>query len=369
MSERAGWGGSSAPGGVPEEALRGDAASSPPGSAPASAGRGAGTTDPFPPTHAVFHDPALYAQEAVRVFSGWRFLCCADQVPRSGVWGRRNTPGGEVRFAQEGGRLRALQEGAPRPVAWLGRLAFVHAGEEAPERSLEDALGEALPLARSLGAAVAECLLEVRMSLGANWKLVVSGAIEDYHLPVVHAATVNPYRLEPARPVLFAGGHSVYTAPARVGRLLRALHGALAGEPSEERFTNLLLYPNLLLIRLWGLVHVTVFEPRGPARTLRRTRIYAPSLPGARRPLQRALGAFLRLGILRAAHEDRRAVEEAHAGTLAAREALRGPAHAEEARVEHFLAETAARVRCAQSSAAPPPRGRAGRGGCPRAAE
>lgn len=269
--------------------------------------------DPFPDTNRVFHDRRVFDAEQERVFGdAWVFAAGGPHVER------------------------------------LGRLAFAHAGS--PALGLRESLGVMAPLVERVAEAAVSPLFEVRMEIGGNWKLVVSGAIEDYHLPYVHGTSVNPWRTEPAPPTLAPGGHSTYATPARVGSIPRALHRMLVGSaPKEEVFENTLIYPNLLLIRLWGIVHVTTFEPLSPGRTLRVTRIFDSSPPrrfgDPRRALRRAVAQAFKLGASVTFREDRAIVEEAHAGTLAGRHLRRGPAHAEEARVEHFLAETARRLR------------------------
>jgi phenylpropionate dioxygenase-like ring-hydroxylating dioxygenase large terminal subunit len=303
------------------------------------------TNDPLLRSNAIFHDPSLHRRELARIFRPtWRFLLPRHEAPG----GARALPlaCGPVRVSGSGDGLRAEAEGRPLPLAWLDRLAFVHLGE--PERTLEEELGDLLPFAREVAALAGgrELLVQVDEAVAANWKLVVSGAIEDYHLGTVHGRTVAPWQTEAAVPTLGARGNSSYTTPARFGPLPRALHRLIAGPPPSERFTNALVYPNLLLIRLWGLTHVTAFVPQGPDRTLRRTRIYAPAPArlSPTRPARWTVAQLLERGVLRTAAEDRAVVEEAHAGTYASRDLQRGPAHTEEARVEHFLAETARRL-------------------------
>lgn len=271
--------------------------------------------DPFPPTNAVFHTRRIFDAEQERIFGdAWLF---EESPGRTGRTGR------------------------------VGRLGFRHAGTSGG--SLEDSLGPILAEVQAVSDAAITPLFETRMEIAGNWKLVVSGAIEDYHLPTVHKQTVTPWRTAPAKPFLVAGGHSSYETPAKVGAIPKALHRLLVGSaPVEEIFKNTLVFPNLLLIRLWGLVHVTTFEPISPGRTLRVTRVFdcsaTRSLADPRRWSRAAVARAFKLGADVTFREDRAIVEEAHAGTLAGRRLMRGPAHEEEARVEHFLAEVGRRL-------------------------
>ena len=286
------------------------------------------TLDPFPPTNAVFHARRVFDAERELIFGdSWLF----DEGP------------GPTRRAER-----------------VGRLGFCHRGTS--DGSLEDFLGPILGEVQAVSDAAVTPLFETRMEIAGNWKLVVSGAIEDYHLPTVHKQTVTPWRTSPAKPFLASGGHSSYVTPAKVGAIPKALHRLIVGSaPVEEIFKNTLVFPNLLLIRLWGLTHVTTFEPLSPGRTLRVTRVFdcsaGRSLADPRRWSRATVARAFKLGANVTFREDRAIVEEAHAGTLAGRRLLRGPAHVEEARVEHFLAEVGRRLRGSPAALGQPEEG------------
>jgi hypothetical protein len=301
----------------------------------------------FPPTNVVFHDPAVFRQELEQLFEReWFFVGTLDELRTSG--GLRYPLGGSQYHVVDEDGLRAWRQGGPPslPVQAVGPYVFVHGG--APTRSLPEALGPQGQILDELGAAARGLLFEVRQIIQANWKLVVCGAIEDYHVPFVHGRSVAPWRREPALPVLHPGGHSSYSTSAEVGPLPRLLHGVIAGtRPTPHVFANHLVFPNLLTIRLWGIVHITTFVPLSPGRTLRRTRVYEHSPPGffhPRRPLRALASWALRQGMSITFREDLAIAAEAQMGTAASLDQLRGPAHAEESRVEHFLQETARRL-------------------------
>lgn len=301
--------------------------------------------DPFPPTNVVFHDPAIFEQELATIFgAAWVFAGTRDQLP---IELPLPTPL-EVRAAEGGVTC------AGRTVEAIGPLLFV-GGPEAG--ALREFLGpEQVVWLEGLADVIegGSLLFEVRMPIVGNWKLVVSGAIEDYHLPFVHGRSVEPWRTEPAEPTFAPRGHSSYATTAHLGVGARTLHRVLCGGGlAEPVFANTLTFPSLLTIRLWGLVHVTTFVPQAPDRTLRITRVYghdAPSWLNPRWIARAGLKRGLRAGMSVTFREDLAIVEEAHHGTLAGRDQRRGPAHAEEARVEHFLAEVERRVRGQEST-------------------
>lgn len=301
---------------------------------------------PFPATHAVFHDPAIWAAERSRLFGGWVALATRDQLARPGARVVEPLAGQAVTLVRTAEGVTAAAGEVPWTVVERGPLLF---GAPAPAAPLSEALGPAAAVVDRFGELAAGLLFEVRQEIGANWKLVVSGAIEDYHLPHVHGRSLAPWRREPAAPTVEQGGHSSYTTSAVVGPAMRLLLRLVVGRTPPPTFENYLVYPNLLLIHLLGLVHVTRFVPLAIDRTLRVTRIYtAEPRPGPlnpRRAVRALLGVLLRRGMQVAFEEDRWVTEEAQAGTAAAQDLRRGPAHAEEVRVEHLLAETARRLR------------------------
>ncbi|MGE4143776.1 MAG: SRPBCC family protein [Planctomycetota bacterium] len=307
------------------------------------------SAQPAPPvelrdTHGVFHDRALYERELATLFAGgWFCAGTRDELERGelvhpvGPWRYHVTPGDPLRAWREDEPQRAL------PAEARGPYVFV-CGAAPPPQPLSEALGPQAEVLERLGALARGFLFEVRQEIPANWKLVVSGAIEDYHVPHVHGRSVNPWRRDPAPPLLHPGGHSSYGTSAAGGLGPRLIHRVVAGAaPVTQDFENHLVYPNLLTIRLWGLVHVTTLTPLARDLTLRRTRIYEHDPPSGwspRRPLRALTARVLRELMSVTFREDLAIAIEAQAGTSISQSRRRGPAHAEEARVEHFLAET-----------------------------
>lgn len=189
------------------------------------------------------------------------------------------------------------------------------------------------------------------MPLRGNWKLAVSGAIEDYHVAFVHKQTLQKGRSSrPEDYVLRPNGHAVFSTAAPLGwkkPLLRWLGGI---EPLEQ-FESHFVFPNLLVIQIVGVIHVTRFVPVAPGESLRVSQLYDISpRRGWWNPLEWLRWAIMPLarhGLHKVFREDREVLEEAQVGTGVAPDQLRGPAHMEEARVEHFLAEVARQVNVA----------------------
>lgn len=225
----------------------------------------------------------------------------------------------------------------------LGKLIFVHDDPTQTEADLRAFLGEEADEIAAISEKAQRPLLECRMPLKGNWKLAVSGAIEDYHVPFVHKQTLQKGRKStPDDYLLREHGHAVFSTAAPLGwkkPLLRWLGGI---EPLEQ-FESHFVFPNLLVIQIVGVIHVTRFVPVAPGETLRVSQLYDISPPrGWWHPLEWLRWAIMplaRKGIHKVFHEDRAVLEEAQIGTGVAPDLRRGPAHMEEARVEHFLGE------------------------------
>ncbi|MEZ6184431.1 MAG: aromatic ring-hydroxylating dioxygenase subunit alpha [Planctomycetota bacterium] len=355
----------------------------------------------FGPTNAVFHDPALFAAELDLLRRSW--ICVGTSFDLPGPDTRfvyedtqrswlvtRDAQGGLHAFVnacthrgtrlcgEHGqGRVQCPYHGwvfgtdgrllgaskrkgfaeldeaqlGLRPLAavQLGELLFVHEDASLGEADLRAFLGSEAERIARISAHAKRPLLQCRMPLQGNWKLAVSGAIEDYHVPFVHQQTLKKGRTSTAEDYeLCPGGHAVFSTAAPLSGLVRALLRWLGGVEPLERFESHFVFPNLLVIQIVGVIHVTRFVPVSPGETLRVSQLYDIS---PRRswlnPLEwlRALVMPLaRRGIHKVFVEDREVLELAQRGTGYAQTLARGPAHLEEARVEHFLGEVRRQV-------------------------
>ena len=357
--------------------------------------------EPYPDTNEVFLDDALFAREMDALFDGsWVFVGADDQLagPDSyfvyEAWGRsllvtrdkagelgafvnacthRGTrlcrgPGqGKIQcpyhgwvFGCDGKLLGASRRRGFPPfkdedyglsrlaIDQVGRFLFVH-GRPEPPVSLRDYLGEKVATLEDLSEMLRSPLFDYHMPIAGNWKLVVSGAIEDYHVPYVHGQSLEPSRQDVAEKVCLPSGHSSFVITAPMPKLLQLMVPIFfPGQTPRLKLENHLLFPNFLLVTIWNAIHVTTFIPLGPDRSLRISRLYDTS---PQRSILSPLRWFMGLlrwiakrGIRNVYDEDRRIVEEAQIGCHAGRSMPRGPAHADEARVEHFLREAAQRL-------------------------
>jgi len=377
-----------------------EAATETPQEAPQEEAPQEGAPPSYPAASEVFQSGSFFARETEELFrEGWVFVGTLDQLPEPRSWFTYEAAGRSLIVARdkegqlgafvnacshrgtrlcEGqghGRLQCPYHGwvfdtdgslmgpsrrkglpqafrnedhglAPVRLEQVGAFLFACEGSEAPP--LREVLGERVAYLEAVSQDLGCEVFEVRMEIEGNWKLVVSGAIEDYHVPFVHGQSLDPSRTTAAEPTLNSGGHSSFITPAPIPPGLTTLMKLFAKAEPKRSLENALVFPNLLLVQIWTLTHVTTFVPLGPDRTLRVSRLFdmAPN-----RPWWTPLGflhRFLRplgyRGVFGVYEEDRVIVEEAQRGCAGATHLTRPPAHAEERRVEHFLQEAARRL-------------------------
>ncbi|MGE3540670.1 MAG: RHO alpha subunit C-terminal catalytic domain-containing protein [Candidatus Tectimicrobiota bacterium] len=176
----------------------------------------------------------------------------------------------------------------------------------------------------------------------------MSGSVEDYHAPFVHAQAIRRVRPGENTTTLASHGHSWFTLDAPVPPALRVALYGLMGEAPRPTLGSYCVFPNVTVVTIWSLVQVSNWIPVAPDRTLRVTRYFATTpLPARWSPRRLLLPILARLARRRSRkimREDQWIVREAQAGTRTATTMRRGPAHAQEARVEHLLAEVARRL-------------------------
>lgn len=354
----------------------------------------------YPPTHAIFHDAALDAAEQAALFEnnwilvgtvsqlggpdshfvyeaqGRSLLITRDAAGRIHAFVNACTHRGTRLCAGAGaGRLQcpyhgwvyghdgrllgaSRRSGLPtfdnhdfglRELAAeeLGGFIFVHGGA-GPRVPLRDYLGDLAPHLARIGATMGTLLFEARHPIEANWKLAISGGLEDYHAPFVHAQGVESVQPGEATTTLASGGHSWFYLAAPLPRRLRVVLPWLLGQPPCLELGSFAVFPNITVVTIWSLLQVSSWIPIAPTRTLRVTRWFAatprPARFGWARLRLAILANIARRRSMRIMDEDQHIVNEAGAGTRAAQSHPRGPAHAQEARVEHLLAEVARRI-------------------------
>jgi phenylpropionate dioxygenase-like ring-hydroxylating dioxygenase large terminal subunit len=355
---------------------------------------------PYPRTNVIFHDPPLLALEQERLFAGgWVLVGTADQLPAPNtrfVYDAQERSllitrdeGGSLRgflnacthrgtrlchgegqgritcpyhgwvFGNDGRLLGASRRsGLPpfddadyglRPISvdQVGGFIFAH-GDAVPAVGLREYLGAMAGHLERISQSMSTFLVETRLPIEANWKLAMSGSIEDYHAPFVHQEATRRVQPGDNTTTLEAHGHSWFRLDAPVPRALRALLRFLTGATPRPDLASYCLFPNVTVVTIWSLVQVSNWIPVAPGRTARVTRYFSETPPpgrySPRRLLVRLLARVVRRRSRRINVEDQWIVGEAQAGTRASTIQARGPAHVQEARVEHLLAEVARRL-------------------------
>jgi phenylpropionate dioxygenase-like ring-hydroxylating dioxygenase large terminal subunit len=100
----------------------------------------------------------------------------------------------------------------------------------------------------------------------ANWKILLEGFIEGYHIRATHKDTFFPYGFDNLNVVETFGRHSRITYP------FRRIEKLAAVPPAERRVDGLLtyvyqLFPNVLITALSRHTNVVILEPLTPAST------------------------------------------------------------------------------------------------------
>ena len=95
----------------------------------------------------------------------------------------------------------------------------------------------------------------------ANWKVLVEGFVEGYHLKATHPSTFLPFGYDNVTVVETFGRHSRITFPFR---RIEALRDVPASERSLDGMVTLVyhLFPNVIVARLSHHTTVVVLEPR-----------------------------------------------------------------------------------------------------------
>jgi phenylpropionate dioxygenase-like ring-hydroxylating dioxygenase large terminal subunit len=100
----------------------------------------------------------------------------------------------------------------------------------------------------------------------ANWKIVLEGFLEGYHIRVTHPETFFPYGFDNLNVVEHTGPHSRVTYP------FRRIEKLAAVPPSERRVMGFVtfvyhIFPNALITMLSNHTNLLVLEPLGVDRT------------------------------------------------------------------------------------------------------
>jgi len=317
-------------------------------------------------------DGEAFRREQDRLGRVWTFLALTAELARDGDWVRR-TLGGRSVFVQRSGTeiaafenvcphrfhpLRTAEQGngpilcgfhhwkydgeghavdvplclelygkTPREMsvrlrrletATCGGLIFGRfAGGDG--ESLETYLAGSAPILAAMTAEPGRPLQRLERIVEANWRLMVSITLDDYHIVAVHG------RKSHMRPDQFRtwrfGRHSAYVIgePEQTLQSMAAQCVDGSYRPRDYRILN--IFPNLAVslfnTRPYWYANIQQFEPLAPGRTRWRSWFHPTPLAAAETPLQRLTrplfdpmrNLLVRRGVHRVGEEDHRTCE------------------------------------------------------------
>lgn len=173
-------------------------------------------------------------------------------------------------------------------VACAGHFIFVRRDRTGP--SLPDALGSTHEFLEKVSIGLDEKMDEFREGISANWKVVIENALEGYHVPFVHRATLGAIRQFSKKPTDVVdhlpaeNGHSYMVnqaSPEWLGRWLR-FESELGSWPFKfNHYVHQLVFPNLTVTSFMGYsFHIQQFHPVSPSETVVDSRIYSVKCEG-----------------------------------------------------------------------------------------
>jgi phenylpropionate dioxygenase-like ring-hydroxylating dioxygenase large terminal subunit len=147
------------------------------------------------------------------------------------------------------------------PVTTMERLGLVFLVQEKPE-----AEGVALGALDRLIAPDQRLFAQAERDFEVNWKILLEGFIEGYHIKSTHPETFLPYGFDNLNLIDLFGRHSRVTYPFQ--RIKKLAHVP----PAERRLEGLLtyvyhLFPNVLITVLSRHTNVVILEPLAIDRT------------------------------------------------------------------------------------------------------
>ncbi|GGH01669.1 (2Fe-2S)-binding protein [Polaribacter pacificus] len=135
-----------------------------------------------------------------------------------------------------------------------GALVFVKVSDDL--LSLKEYLGELYTEVEEITGAFGELIDVNKITIKANWKILVENTLESYHVNLIHEETLK--RLEPSGMEFnFINNHSTWRAPLKLReddkKLLR-VHKPFQERPYKiEGYEHLMLFPNTLISSTYGI--------------------------------------------------------------------------------------------------------------------
>lgn len=285
--------------------------------------------------HSRIHEEARGNRKLICPYHGWSYD--GQGIP-TGIPCREEFP--QVCAHPEQHALRRFE------LECAGQFIFVRAESGGP--GLREYLGPAWDFLVGASAGLDRMMDEFHGEIAANWKIAIENALEGYHVPMVHRATlgaINQFSRERADIVDHLPEHTGHSymenrANAEWLQKWRRFERALGTWPFKfDHYVHQLLFPNLTVTSFMGYsFHVQNFHPDEVGRTTVHSRIYSVRCEG-----QDDMGASLMKNIYdegrefthRVFAEDRRVCELAWQGSKAARRPAQLAAGLEQ-RIAHF---------------------------------
>jgi phenylpropionate dioxygenase-like ring-hydroxylating dioxygenase large terminal subunit len=180
----------------------------------------------------------------------------------------------------------------------LHGLVFVRASASGP--SLVESLEGAAPAITAIGDALGERLGTHRLTMRANWKVVVENTLEAYHVASIHQDTLVKLGLN-GLDFTYFGPHSRWSSKPTdpTNKMKEALYRAFRSRPLQsDEYVHHLLFPNVTIAVSYGMsFNVNVIRPVAPDVTEVNIHVFETRL-GELEPRERALVRAMRPAIV-----------------------------------------------------------------------
>lgn len=227
--------------------------------------------------HSAIHDQACGNRKLICPYHGWSYD--NEGIP-TGIPGKEDFP--QVYAHPERFALRQFE------LSTAGHFIFVRLVPG--DADLKAFLGESYDFLVNASLGLDKKMDEYNESIGANWKVVIENALEGYHVPMVHRATLGAIKQFSTRRqdivdhMPDASGHSymVHKADEKWLRKWRRFETSLGRWPFKfDHYVHQLIFPNLTVTSFMGYsFHIQRFHPDAVDQTTVHSRIYSVHCEG-----------------------------------------------------------------------------------------
>ena len=135
-----------------------------------------------------------------------------------------------------------------------GSLVFVNVSENTT--SLKEYLGGIYNEVEEITNAFGDLIDVNKITINANWKILVENTLESYHVNLIHEETFKKLEAEGIN-FTFTENHSVWDAPIKVkedDKKLSRVHKPYQDRPYKiEGYKHLIVFPNILISSTYGI--------------------------------------------------------------------------------------------------------------------